>query len=120
MTWSDIKYFTPDEFKCKCGCGLMNIDMELVKKLDRIRSVMQSPMAINSACRCIAHNQKVGGLPDSAHLTGKAADIGIEGSVYRFLFLRLAFTMFRRIKIYKTFVHVDVDETKPSPVCAVG
>ena len=120
MTWSDIKYFTPDEFKCKCGCGLLNIDMGLVKKLDRIRGVMRIPMTINSGSRCIPHNQKVGGLPDSSHLAGKAADVDIDTSSYRYLFLQLAFAMFRRIKIYKTFVHVDVDETKPSPMCAVG
>ena len=32
-------------------------------------------MTINSGCRCPEYNTKIGGVKDSAHIKGKAADI---------------------------------------------
>lgn len=79
LTWDDIKYFKKSEFDCKCGCGLNNIDLKLVKILDEIREYFGKPMLITCGCRCTSYNRKVGGIANSKHLKGKAADIWISG-----------------------------------------
>lgn len=79
LTWNDIKYFKKEEFTCKCGCGLNNIDLKLVKILDEIRGHFGKPMTVTCGCRCTSYNKKVGGIANSKHLRGKAADIWISG-----------------------------------------
>lgn len=77
--WDDIKHFKKEEFTCKCGCGLNNIDLKLVEILDEIREYFGKPMLVTCGCRCTSYNKKVGGISNSKHLRGKAADIWISG-----------------------------------------
>lgn len=42
--------------------------------LERVRSLLGQPLTIDSGFRCPALNKAVGGVPDSAHLYGYAAD----------------------------------------------
>lgn len=117
MTWEEIKNFKKEEFDCKCGCGKNNINIDLVERLDRIRTVLNMPMKINSGSRCESHNHLVGGKDDSAHLYGLAVDFEVPGSSFRFVSMSMCMRMFKRIGIGKTFIHVDIDESKPWPVC---
>ena len=73
-SWNEIKYFKKEEFTCKCGCKLNNIDINLVKILDSIRIHYNNPIIITSGCRCKKNNSLVGGVSNSKHLYGKAAD----------------------------------------------
>ena len=116
----DSKWFKQEEFACKCGCSFMDINPKLVQKLDYIRETMGMPLRIHSGCRCEAYNKKVGGKTDSAHTRGNAADIGINGGVMRYGFLLLALKVFKRVGVYGTFCHVDVDEELPQMVVWVG
>ncbi len=75
ITWDNIKHFKQSEFSCKCGCGMNNIDLKLVKILDEIRECFGQAVVISSGCRCKNHNAKVGGVQGSRHVQGKAADI---------------------------------------------
>lgn len=77
-SWEDVKHFKQSEFTCKCGCGMNNIDLELVKILDEIRDYFGQPVIISSGCRCKNHNAKVGGVQGSRHVLGKAADIVVR------------------------------------------
>ena len=116
--WARMKYFRPDEFVCKCGCGrgADEIDRELVEKLDKIRGMLDKPVIINSAYRCKKHNAEVGGVSDSAHTTGKAVDLKAFGA-YRVDLLGLIMAMgFRRVGVGKTFIHADVDDSLPDAV----
>ena len=78
--WDEIKYFKKSEFACKCGkhCNgyPAEIDMNMVKIADQIRSRIGKPIHINSGLRCKTHNANVGGVSNSQHLLGKAADLG--------------------------------------------
>lgn len=78
--WDEIKYFKKSEFACKCGkyCGgyPAEIDMNMVKIADKIRAKIGKPITINSGLRCKTHNANVGGVSNSQHLLGKAADLG--------------------------------------------
>ena len=79
LNWDNIKYFKKSEFNCKCGCGLNNIDLRLVKILDEIREHYNKPLVVTSGCRCANHNSKVGGVQGSRHVLGKASDIYVQG-----------------------------------------
>jgi uncharacterized protein YcbK (DUF882 family) len=41
----------------------------------KIRDVLGEPIRINSGCRCIKRNAESGGVADSYHVQGKAADL---------------------------------------------
>lgn len=79
--WKDIRYFTREEFKCKCGGRYCDgypaeIDMSMVKISDKIREKIGKPITVNSGLRCKTHNANVGGVSNSQHLYGNAADLG--------------------------------------------
>lgn len=71
--------FRREEFECKCGCGFNTIDYELLEVLEDVRKYFNSPVVINSGCRCISHNHTVGGSTSSQHLYGRACDIVVKG-----------------------------------------
>ena len=83
LTWDDIKYFKPHEFACKCGgkyCdgSVDKVDLRMVKKLDDIREHFGVECIVTSGVRCERHNAAVGGVRNSQHLYGKAADFVIK------------------------------------------
>lgn len=73
------KNFSRSEFACKCGCGFDAVDVDLLAGLQALRDLAGRSITINSACRCEAHNKKVGGASQSYHKKAKAADIVIKG-----------------------------------------
>jgi zinc D-Ala-D-Ala carboxypeptidase len=110
--------FSRSEFSCKCGCGLDNVSPLLVEKLQRMRNVLRIPVVIHSGLRCPTYNATVGGEPNSAHLTGEAADVRCIASSTRYRMKRTAHTwaLFNRIGNGDTFLHFDVSKTLPQEV----
>ena len=108
-------HFFRDEFACRCGCGFDTVDTKLVQGLQHLRDIMKAPVSINSGCRCPEHNAAVGGVPNSQHLLGKAADIVMRGytpeEVAEFADLLVEFGN-SGIIIYDNFTHVDVRDGK--------
>lgn len=103
-----MKYFTREEFACKCGCGYDEINPNLVSILDEIREHFDQPCRVNSGCRCEAHNRTIGGAAKSQHLLGNAADVVVRG-VPPALVGELAIKLGANgVKVYKTFTHIDV------------
>lgn len=111
------------EFVCKCGCGFDAIKPELVDMLQVIRDRAGAPVFINSGCRCKTHNAKVGGVANSSHTGGYAADIYISGwdnfrlgdyikRLYKQGLLPHLKYCYRINGSTSTAVHVDVDGTK--------
>lgn len=111
-------HFSRSEFRCKCGCGADHIDLELVGRLQRLRSMIRQPIVVNSGVRCFAYNASVGGKPDSAHIKGEAADIQCKDSGTRFRMKRViyAWSLFNRVGHGKDFLHLDVSKTLPQEV----
>lgn len=112
------KNFDSSEFACKCGCGFDTPDPELIRMLQTARDLYGKSMIISSGCRCIKRNRTVGGATNSAHITGKAADILTPTGIDRYLIIKaLIQAGFERLGINfnKKFIHVDVDYSKPSP-----
>ena len=118
-----MQHFRPAEFECKCGCGLGFAQMqpELLERLEMARMLSNVPYSLLSAKRCDSHNKAVGGLQDSAHLTGWAIDIEARSATTR---MRIVYGLVKaginRIGVYPTFVHADADPTKPSNVMWMG
>ena len=77
--WDDIEYFKKDEFTCKCGCGLNNMNLKVVKIADDVREHFGKPAIVTSGSRCEKHNKEVGGVSNSRHLQGKAIDMYVQG-----------------------------------------
>lgn len=116
IDWDRIRFFRMSEFACPC-CGRVELDATFVLKLDLAREIAGVPFVITSGYRCPAHNAEVGGVKQSAHMAGLAADIACPDSVTRLKILRgLIVAGFRRIGIGKNFVHCDVDTSKPNNV----
>ena len=68
------------------------------------------PFKITSGYRCPQWNKEVGGVLDSAHLKGLAADIAVKDNYHRFQILNaLIHIGFQRIGIYTNYIHCDID-----------
>lgn len=114
-----LRYFSPDEFRCKdgCGAGIEHMDPEVLRMLDEARKLAGIPFSLSSAYRCAKHNKSVGGVADSAHTRGYAVDIRCTDSHSRFVMLQaLLEAGFRRIELAPTWIHVDNDPDKPRDV----
>lgn len=75
-----MTHFKFEEFRCRCCGGLpplarANIEALVDNVLDPARQAFGGPVYINSGYRCEKHNAEVGGVPNSQHLRGEAADI---------------------------------------------
>ena len=76
-----MKHFRKEEFLCRCGKCEMSAEAEanivaLVENvLDPAREKFGKPIIVNSGYRCPKHNAAVGGVANSQHTRGEAADI---------------------------------------------
>lgn len=111
-------HFNSDEFDCPCGrCTENYIDTTLIDSLEKVRVEYNSPLRVTSGFRCAQHNAEVGGVTNSAHGSGLAADIqpalvNVDelDKVYE-----ISFKHFNNIGDGRRlhFVHVDVRQLKP-------
>jgi zinc D-Ala-D-Ala carboxypeptidase len=126
-TWSasvgKLTYFTDDE--------VAGLEPEVAMKLDQARHVAGVPFVITSKRRTVEQNASVGGVSDSAHLKGLAADLAVpdSGSLYHMVAALLQ-VGFKRLVIgikirpengvvaYHN-LHCDLDSSLPTPVIAV-
>lgn len=82
--WDEIEYFTRDEFKCKCGGKYCNgypsePDERMVRIANQLRKNLGVPVTIVSGLRCKTWNAIQGGVSNSQHMYGEAADIYAKG-----------------------------------------
>jgi uncharacterized protein YcbK (DUF882 family) len=109
--------FKKSEFDSKDGAKmpedvLVNVT-KLACNLQRLRDVLNRPISINSGYRSPSHNEAVGGVKDSYHTKGMAADIVVKGlnpkqvaNAIESLILS-GDVLQGGIGIYDTFVHYD-------------
>lgn len=87
MTVQLTPHFTLEELTFSGVARMRHIDntpsLEEVANLSKLASVLEDvrtllghPIYINSGYRCVLLNEAVGGVADSAHIHGLAADIG--------------------------------------------
>jgi len=110
----DLKYFSIEEFESPDhkGSGI-NMQQSFLVLLDQARDIAGIPFKITSGYRTKEHNAKVGGVPNSSHTKGYAADIAITSSLQRYTILNALLKVgFNRVGISDTFLHVDNDPDK--------
>lgn len=110
-------HFDRREFRCRCNkCDFDTVDHELTLVLEALHDHFNSPIRINSGCRCPAQNAIEGGAPSSQHLRGKAADVVVAGVSPETVanYLEAAYPTRYGIGRYpkKGFTHIDVRPEK--------
>jgi len=106
-------YFNLSEFACPC-CKRVMLHPKLLAKLAELRDVLERPVYITSGYRCFAYNRKVGGVANSYHCIGLAADIKVK-DINLIELLEICENIdFTGIGFYekKNFLHLDVRPTK--------
>lgn len=105
----------PNEFVCKCGCGLLNMHPEHMERLFLARKIAGVAFVIRSGSRCPAHNASEGGTDTSDHIFGHGTDVEALISRHRYLILdALLKAGFNRIGIGRSFLHAgDYPDNPP-------
>lgn len=106
-------HFDSSEFACKCGCGGLHngadINPWLVQVLERMRAIIGKPLVLSCGYRCPTHNAEVGGVSNSQHIYGTAADVQTpEGMTPIELFELAQDCGADGVGLYDWGVHVDV------------
>jgi len=110
--------FSKSEFDSKDGAEmpndvLMNVQ-KLAGQLQILRNNINKPITINSGYRSPEHNKAIGGVENSQHVLGKAADIKVKGISTRILaaliedLINDGDMLQGGLGIYDTFVHYDI------------
>lgn len=107
--------FKVKEFRSRDGADEILIDEKLVNLLQKLRDKF-GIINISSAYRTKSYNKKVGGVSNSQHLFGLAADITISDNgkleeVARYA-EKIGFTGIGLDKNYEKFIHVDTRNGK--------
>lgn len=114
--WDEIQFFTREEFRCKCGGRYCSgyparIRQEVVRIAEEARMHFGRPALVVSGLRCPEWNRIQGGVENSQHMYGEAADLQIPGVTAQRL---LAFLQTKPIRyayaINDTNVHFDVEK----------
>ena len=115
--WDEIEFFNREEFRCQCKgkyCSGFPVEPEekMVRTIDEIRRRLGVPVSIvdagGSGVRCTQHNSNVGGVYNSEHLYGRAADLHSSASPSRMK--QVAEEVMRNtggIGLYSWGIHVD-------------
>jgi len=107
--------FNSNEFDCKCyhkSCDYTIIRLKHVRKLQKLRSLCDREIHINSGYRCQKHNLSINGAPLSQHLIF-AADLKTPiGMSFDEFLAKVHQIGFNKIIPYreKGFVHTDQRE----------
>lgn len=119
------EHFYVYEVMCKCdytecnfGRNEGDVSLALVFLLERIREDVGGPVRLTSGCRCQQHNQDEGGVDESVHCLGEAADIQVEGGRYRHTVQKAAHDHGAEgVGTANGFIHVDTHKgsVKPRP-----
>ena len=118
----ETTYIKRHEVECKCGCGMAHVSQSLIDRLNTVRILTDKPLILNSVCRCVEHNKNIKGSITSSHISTDdvescAADISCKDAYYRFRLLQALFHVgFKRILVYETFIHVDLDLDKDQTI----
>ena len=108
------KNFKVSEFRCKDGSDPVFIAEKLPMVLQYIRMRVGKAVTVNSAYRTPTHNESEGGVANSQHCYGTAADIVVNGYTPKQVaaIAREIMPDWGGVGIYSGFTHVDVRAEK--------
>lgn len=103
--------FKVKEFACKDGSDTILIDKQLVDYCQKIRDHFGKPVTITSAYRTDSWNRKVGGVTNSYHKKGMAADIIVKGVSPKQVAAYAKSIGIKGVGTYNSFTHIDTRTT---------
>ena len=82
--WDEIEFFDREEFRCKCGGKYCNgfpaePKEQMVRIANQLRKNLGVSVSVVSGLRCPRWNEIQGGVANSQHMYGEAADIYASG-----------------------------------------
>lgn len=83
-----------------------NLEALMGNVLEPARERLGKPITVNSGFRCTVHNKTVGGVYNSQHVSGQAADVSSSDN-RRLAKVIVENGRFDQVIIYPTFVHVS-------------
>jgi hypothetical protein len=112
-----IRFFSASDLACK-GTGIIKLDPRFATAIVELREKWGFSVVPNSVCRTPTHNKKVGGHPNSLHLTEnpKWPTLGCMAMDWPWRgwpqerqidFARLAWSMGWSIGLHDGFCHID-------------
>lgn len=106
--------FKVSEFACKDGSDAVLVAPRLVMVLQTIRDHFGTAVTINSGYRTPQYNATVGGVAQSQHCYGTAADIKVSGQKPETVaaYARKIMPDWGGVGKYSSFTHIDVREEK--------
>lgn len=103
-------HFSKAELACHC-CGELKIETALIEALEQLRTLANKEIVVHDGFRCPAHNQDVGGVSESEHTRGMAADVSIPGLSLQQMFdlaLQIPTFLHGGVGVYDSnFLHLD-------------
>ncbi|WP_036384878.1 D-Ala-D-Ala carboxypeptidase family metallohydrolase [Muricauda sp. MAR_2010_75] len=105
--------FTRNYDRAVTDSQMSNLE-RLASNLQALRNYVGKPVFVNSGLRSVEHNEAVGGVKDSRHLYGQAADIRVDGMTTQQLndaiehLVSIGEMEQGGLGIYDTWVHYDV------------
>ena len=116
--WDGIRYFTRDEFACKCKqygkayCNGYPVEpsQKLVKLAEKVRTHFNAPITVSSGIRCKQHNKNQGGVDNSRHTLGTAMDFAVKNktSAQVLAYVKTLSEVAYCYAINDSYVHMDV------------
>jgi len=110
--------FSKSEFDSKDGavmpCEILENIRKLAEILQIIRDNIKKPITINSGYRSPEHNKSIGGVSNSQHVKGLAADITVQDytpdQVADFIGGLMNYGVIEQggLGRYNTFTHIDI------------
>lgn len=110
-------HFTEKEMRCKCNnCGhSCPMDFIFLYFLDLVRDEIGNAIEVVSGFRCNNHNIDIGGVKNSWHTKGKAADVWSKYATLNTI-AKTAKKYFNEVIIYNDNGFVHIAEPKSSIV----
>ena len=102
---------------CVPACSVKDLNSKLVERIIMAQRMCGEQFVITSGFRSQSYERSKGRKGSSSHCKGLAVDVSAISSHLRFKIVAgCILAGFPRLGIGKTFLHIDIDETKPHPI----
>lgn len=102
---------------CNPASSIDELNPKLVDRIILAQRMCGEQFTITSAYRSQGYERSKGRKGSSSHCKGLAVDVSAVNSHLRFKIVAgCILAGFPRLGIGKTFIHIDIDETKPHPI----
>ena len=110
--------FYLNEFACNDGSQTpLQVYYRLQKlaiQLQVLREYLNTPITVNSGYRSVEYNKRIGGVKNSQHILGNAADITVKGYTPKNIYNAIEFLIDKGemlqggLGLYNGFLHYDI------------